>query len=251
MSKDPAFLFYSDNFQSGTQFFTDEQVGKYIRLLCAQHLHGHLTEKQVLLICKTNDADTKEILAKFRQDEHGKYYNERLEIEVTKRKLFSESRANNRLGKTKKQVKKIRKTSVKHLGNENGNGNEDINGIENGKTVLAKIEYGKPEINELMDFLKEQIKVVDGSVKDNRNYCNLLLNKIKKTYPEQNAVESIKLIIQEGLKDEFHGKNIVGFKYLYYHFAKIFNSVKIQVEKQNKDKEDFERLKRIYDNYPK
>ena len=109
MSKDPAFLFYPDNFQSGTQFFTDEQTGKYIRLLCAQHLHGHLTKKQVLFICKTNDESTSEILAKFKLDKDNKYYNYRLECEIERRANFSLSRANNRLGKKKKQVKRMTK----------------------------------------------------------------------------------------------------------------------------------------------
>ena len=45
IKKDPAFLFYTNDFDRGCQFFTDEQVGKYIRLLMAQHQHGHLSEK--------------------------------------------------------------------------------------------------------------------------------------------------------------------------------------------------------------
>jgi len=125
MAKDPAFLFYSDNFQSGTQFFTDEQTGKYIRLLCAQHLHGHLSEKHMIHICKTHDV---EIWAKFAKDEHGKYYNERLENEVFRRRNYSESRSKNRKSTTKKQKKpkNISSTYVNHMGNENGigNGNE-------------------------------------------------------------------------------------------------------------------------------
>jgi len=53
MGKDPAFLFYSSDFTIGTQFMTDEQVGKYIRLLCAQHQTGHLDEEHMtgLMLC--------------------------------------------------------------------------------------------------------------------------------------------------------------------------------------------------------
>lgn len=139
---DPAILFYTSDFLTGTMFFTDEQVGKYIRLLCAQHLTGHLTRQQVLKICLTEDKD---ILDKFKIDDEGKYYNPRLEEEIIKRRNFSASRAKNRLGKTKaatepenqtpepktttrkKQVKNTPLTSVKDMGNGNGNGN--INGI--------------------------------------------------------------------------------------------------------------------------
>jgi hypothetical protein len=34
MAKDPAFLFYSNDFLSGTYTMSDDQVGKFIRLLC-------------------------------------------------------------------------------------------------------------------------------------------------------------------------------------------------------------------------
>ena len=93
MSKDPAFLFYTSDFLTGTSFLTNEQIGKYIRLLCHQHQNGHLKEKDMLKICVTHDED---IFSKFAVDEAGLYYNERLEEEVTKRKAYSESRRNNR-----------------------------------------------------------------------------------------------------------------------------------------------------------
>ncbi len=93
MAKDPAFLFYTGDFSTGTQFFTDEQVGKYIRLMMAQHQHGHLSEKQMIFICKERDDM---IFEKFKVDSEGKYYQERLENECNKRKAFSESRRNNR-----------------------------------------------------------------------------------------------------------------------------------------------------------
>lgn len=177
MAKDPAFLFYSDNFQSGTQFFTHAQVGMYIRLLCAQHLHGHLSEKQVLLICGTSDQDTAEILAKFKKDSDGKYYNERLENEIIKRRLFSESRAKNRLGKTKKDSKKKSKTSVKHLGNGNEDGNEEKykvefeifrkeyygtkRGLETEFETLKKHKDWKSIIPKLLPAIKKQKQIKD------------------------------------------------------------------------------------------
>ena len=117
--KDPAFLFYSDNFLSGTMFFTDDQVGKYIRLLCAQHLTGHLKENHMIFICKSFDKD---IWDKFIKDEQGLYYNERLELEIIKRRNYSESRSNNKKGKIKKP-KKTSKSYDDHMGNENENEN--------------------------------------------------------------------------------------------------------------------------------
>lgn len=116
MAKDPAFLFYPGDFNTGTQFFTDEQVGKYMRLLMAQHQHGHLNDNHIIHICKTYDKD---VMAKFKKDKDGLWYNERLENEVIKRKEYSNSRSKNRSNK-----KDISKTYVKHM--ENRNENEDI-----------------------------------------------------------------------------------------------------------------------------
>lgn len=127
--KDPAFLFYSDNFMSGTMFLSDEQVGKYVRLLCAQHLNGHLEYEDMIKICKTHD---KHIFLKFKQDEQGKYYNERLDIEVLKRKAYSDSRSKNREKKS---------TYVPHMENEDMylNKTEDKNKIPKDGTPLDEI----------------------------------------------------------------------------------------------------------------
>ena len=137
MAKDPAFLFYSSDFITGTLFMTNEQVGIYIRLLCMQHQKGHLSEKDMLFICKTYDED---IFSKFKKDDDGKYYNERCEIEINKRKSYSESRSNNRKGTENKQVNNtkkqnnISKSYVKHMENEN----ENV--IKNKVKVKKKIE---------------------------------------------------------------------------------------------------------------
>lgn len=121
---DPAFLFYSSDFLVGTMFMNDEQVGKYIKLICTQHQRGHLSEKDMLKICTTYDED---VFSKFKKDENDLYYNERLESEINKRKAYSESRRNNRLSsntkekKGKKDMSNISKTYDKHMENENIN----------------------------------------------------------------------------------------------------------------------------------
>lgn len=122
MSKDPAFLFYSSDFLTGTMFMDNEQVGKFIRLMCAQHQKGRLSEKDMLKICGTHDAD---IFEKFERDDAGNYYNARLEQEVEKRKAYSESRRNNR--KKKEDMLITSKTYVLHMENENENEIEVIN----------------------------------------------------------------------------------------------------------------------------
>jgi len=126
MAKDPAFLFYPGDFNTGTQFITDEQVGKYMRLLMAQHQHGHLTDKHVIHICKSYDND---VMTKFKKDKDGNWYNERLESEIVRRKEYSKSRGENRGGK-----KNISKSYVPHMETKN----ETIATIKNNNKSISK-----------------------------------------------------------------------------------------------------------------
>ena len=108
MPKDPAILFYTSDFITGTLTMTDEQRGKYIILLCLQHQQGYLKEEDMLNICKTYD---KKVYSKFKKDNEGNYYNIRMKLESDKRKKYSESRRKNRMN--------ISKTYDKHMENEN------------------------------------------------------------------------------------------------------------------------------------
>lgn len=125
--KDPAVLLYTNDFLSGTYTMTDDQVGKYIKLLCLQHQKGRLTEKDMLSVCKTYDED---IYCKFKRD-GDTYYNERMAVEAEKRSKYSESRRNNRKDKpktnNKEDMNNISKRYVQHMENEDGieNENED------------------------------------------------------------------------------------------------------------------------------
>ena len=135
MAKDPAFLFYPSDFLTGTYTMTDEQVGKYIRLLCLQHQIGSLTEKHMLNICKSYDED---IYNKF-TTENGKYYNARLREETKKRKAYSESRSNNRKSKKTKNISLSYDTTyVQHMENINVNENKDLN-TSNEKIFLPDV----------------------------------------------------------------------------------------------------------------
>lgn len=140
MAKDPAVLFYTADFISGTITMSDEQRGKYILLLCIQHQKGYLTEKDMLNICKTYDID---IWEKFNQ-EGDKFFNERMRSETEKRAKYSESRKLNRLKKEKDTniSNDICSTYDEHMVNENENINIDSNVSE--KEVQEKKQ--KPEL---------------------------------------------------------------------------------------------------------
>ena len=117
---------------------SNEQVGKYIRLLCIQHQKGVLSEKDMLKICDSYDED---IFDKFEKCEEG-FYNLRMREEFEKRKKYSESRSNNR--KKKEDMNNISKSYEEHMENENEN--EDIN---NKKST----RFTKPTIEELSEYM--------------------------------------------------------------------------------------------------
>lgn len=183
INKDPAFLFYSSDFLTGTMFMSDSQLGKYIKILCTQHQKGHLSEKDMLKICKRYDKD---IFEKFVKDNNGKYYNIRLESEIAKRKEYSKSRSDNR--KNKLTYENICFSYVKHMENENENINinninilEYINNNKLNNIINLLIEYfnyrksirlpnTKEIISDLLNFLKpysieEQEKIIKEAIK--------------------------------------------------------------------------------------
>ncbi len=49
MAKDPAFLFYAQDFLVGCSDLTLEERGQYITMLCLQHQKGFVTEKTIRL----------------------------------------------------------------------------------------------------------------------------------------------------------------------------------------------------------
>lgn len=156
MAKDPAFLFYSADFIVGTYEMTDEQVGRYIRLMCLQHQKGHLSESVVLSVMG-GEID-KEVIGKLKRDDDGLYYNERLDEETNKRRKYSESRAKNRKGGAVSKshdnhMSNICNSYDEHMVNENVNVNET-----NKKIVKVKHKHGEYNNVLLSDEDLEKLK---------------------------------------------------------------------------------------------
>lgn len=150
--KDPAFLFYSSDFLTGTMMMSMEQKGKYITLLCLQHNKGVLSEKDMIKICGTYDDD---VYGKFVKDSNGCFFNERLALEMQKRRAYSESRKNNR---TKKDILHISKTYDVHMENINENINEVIDVVivedANEKKTVRK-KFVQPDENDVYNYMDE------------------------------------------------------------------------------------------------
>jgi hypothetical protein len=155
MSKDPAVLLYTSDFLSGTYTMTDEQVGRYIRLLCLQHQKGKLTEKDMLSICKGYDSDVYE---KFDLVD-GCYINKRMYEEAEKRSKFTESRRKN--------------ASAKHMPNHMENENENRNEVKD-VLVFPSSEF-KNIWQEWMQYKKDEHKDTYKSSKTEQIAINNLI----------------------------------------------------------------------------
>lgn len=157
MSKDPAVLFYTSDFLTGTTLFNYTEKGQYIQLLCLQHQSGHLTKEDIESITTSERVKAKFVLA-----DDGKYHNIRMHNESLKRKAYSESRSENRKNKNiskshDNHMKNTSKTYDKHMEDENEN--EDIllnSNSENTKNInISKRKFKEPIVDELKDYIKE------------------------------------------------------------------------------------------------
>lgn len=136
MAKDPAFLFYPGDWLGGTIGMTFEQKGAYMELLMMQFTRGHMTSDMIGQVVGHHWDTLKD---KFKQDDDGLWYNERLDIEKEKRKNFVDSRKNNISGQNQHTKTKKNKTHMNgHMTSHMENRNEDL--------VSNTIEYYKDKV---------------------------------------------------------------------------------------------------------
>ena len=142
--KDPAFLFYPADFLIGCTDLTMVERGQYITLLCLQHQKGHLSKKTVGL-CLGFDwvSLSEELRAKFKEDENGLIYNNRLEREITQRSQYiNKQRSNGKMGgRPKTQTKPTKNPSTNPTETQTkASRDEDVNIIEDEN--ITEIEKG-------------------------------------------------------------------------------------------------------------
>ena len=197
MAKDPAFLFYSQDFFTGTAMLSFEDRGKYITILCLMHQQGRLSEESISFIVGLVSFPLK---SKFLIDENGLWYNQRLENETEKRVKFSESRRLNGMkgGRGNKKEEIIPKASAKATANlmedEDVNENIDNNLLffkslmsENSKWIFTMSEkFKKPPdeiksmLNEFMLHLKSPVVTHETIEKFESHFSNWTRIQIKK-----------------------------------------------------------------------
>ena len=138
MAKDPAVLFYTSDFLSGTSFFSYEEKGRYITLLCQQHQKNGIPENHMINICESLDS---QVAKKFVKGEDGLYRNQRMADESERRRNYCDSRSNNKSGRPSKNHKKIIRKSY----------DSDMN-------IHMETETDNENVNENKDTIKKEDK---------------------------------------------------------------------------------------------
>lgn len=205
MSKDPAFLFYHQDFFTGVSDMTNEETGAYIKCMCIQASKNGISEKHMSIICQSQEVHNL-IKSKFvLNPETNLFENLRLKSEIDKRKKYSKSRSNNR----KKGIKDFDKDAIisksydKHMENENEIEDENEKENENKKSKVEKIDF-------------EQIKNIFNSVCSNlpqvqklsKSRESAIRNRIK-----ENNLEALGIVFTKTAESNFlNGDNKNGWK---------------------------------------
>lgn len=146
MAKDPATLWYWNDWQGGTVTLSRHHKGCYMDLLHAQFNTGHMPIEAIKIVLNGDFEDAWKVLkSKFTEDEKGLFYNERLEEVREKRRAFTESRRANLLGK--KPHKDLHMDT--HMENEIEIETKDVNVLKEQK------EYTEQIISETLDYWNE------------------------------------------------------------------------------------------------
>lgn len=134
--KDPAMLWYWSDWNSGTILLSRFLKGCYIDVLNAEFNNGPLSLEEIKICLGADFANSWLTLQKkFKQNEKGLFFNERLEREKQKRIEFSESRRTNR---KKTYDTTYDKHMIQHM--ENTNRNENKNEIKEEEKGVGKGE---------------------------------------------------------------------------------------------------------------
>jgi hypothetical protein len=157
MAKDPATLWYWNDWNGGTVTLTRHLKGCYIDLLHAQFNNGRLSLAQIKTVLGVDFGTAWPILqAKFKKDGNDNYYNERAEEEKNKRCKFVDSRSNNKSGRKKSYDKSHDSKMKGHMENENRNESAIV--VKDGGTGEEILGPVKGVFTDLID---KQIELTD------------------------------------------------------------------------------------------
>src|SRR6185312_12049413 len=165
MAKDPALLWYFNDWTGGTAIMSRHVKGCYIDLLAAQFNSGPLSLDEIKTVLGSDFGLAWPTLQKkFAKADNGLYFNERLQQEKEKRINYSNSRRTNRLKHMTDHM-----TAHMENRNENENKSEEIvfpNWL-NQKIWNEWVEYRKESKKKLSPLtVKQQLKFLGEHTKD-------------------------------------------------------------------------------------
>ncbi|MBQ8840895.1 MAG: conserved phage C-terminal domain-containing protein [Clostridia bacterium] len=208
--KDPAVLFYTSDFLTGSTDLTIEERGQYITLLCLQHQKGHLSQKIIDLSVPNVSPD---VLARFKKDRYGLYYNDRLEKEQKRREEYKENRLQNLRKKKaeksqKEQLDNISLCNKENMGDHMSNHMGAHSENENENNILRltnfidnNINYIGESINIIVEFLNKKCKTHYKST--TKATISLITDKLAKGYTVDDFKAVITNMAEEWLETKF------------------------------------------------
>ncbi len=138
MAKDPAFLFYPNDWLGGTMALSRHHKGCYIDLLVAQFNNGPLSLDTIKAVLGQDQAVWTVLSKKFKQTAEGLWFNERLELEKQKRGQFiDKQKINGSKGGRKPKHNPSLKPNATNK--EDGNEIEDEVGIKNETLIIPSM----------------------------------------------------------------------------------------------------------------
>lgn len=174
--KDPAVLWYWNDWMGGTSTFTRHQKGCYMDLLCAQFNTGPLAIDEIKNVLGSDFGQWPTLRKKFETNVNGLFFNVRLMKEVVKRKGYSKSRRDN--------LSKKDDDSAPHMGNENGTERGDVLKKKEGDDEIYRafdhLTISQREVSKLLDngySMEEVDRVLDAVANyvGNKKYKSLYL----------------------------------------------------------------------------
>lgn len=187
--KDPAALFYFNDWMGGTATLTRHQKGCYIDLLCVQFNSGPLSLDEIKTVLGSDFGSSWPALQKKFKSENGIYFNERLELEKGKRSKFTTSRRMNA-----SSVPSVAQATDEHMEDENRN----VLSINKSLEYLKNIpEADLSEFNRTYEASKAQIKAkaedlylwCGANARKKANYRMFLLTALRKDFKKRPPIE--------------------------------------------------------------
>lgn len=198
MAKDPAMLWYWSDWHSGTITLSRFLKGCYMDVLHAQFNSGHLSLEEIKIVLGSDFGTAwPALLKKFKVDEAGKFFNERLEEEQLRRANFTASRRRN-LESPHMDIHMDQHTATRMEDrdrNEKELKEKSEKKVSRGTEVLIPLPFNSHAFtfawNEWNDYRREMRKKLTPSTAKKQ------LAKLAK-FPEHTAIEMINQSIEKG-----------------------------------------------------